>query len=221
MDLGRRVFISRRILLSYPRSQYLCIEPNPVRIGHHTRTYVKDKGRGKSKKHRNSSVYTPRPLLTYSHGRNGPKAKKNVPGDDDSNTRFSGKWMTAAGVIFLATVAVTSLGSRSYQKTPDWTPHLPREGMSLELLSRNHKTWTEKWKKSAEYRDIVTFFESVFDNDSIDITVCMCLCLGTLSGRSWTTAFDSCDAAMSQPVALESMVELLRKSTPSRRRQKG
>lgn len=86
---------------------------------------MKDKGRGKSKKQRNSSAYTPSPIPTYSHSRDGPKAEYNVPGDDDSNTMFSGRWKIAAGVIFLASVAVTSLGLRSSQKTPDWTPHPP------------------------------------------------------------------------------------------------
>ena len=70
--------------------------------------------------------------------------------------------------------------------SPDWTPHPPLEGMSIEALSRNHKRWTETWRKSAEHQEFVTFFNPVLENDSIEISTCVCLCMGTISEQSST-----------------------------------
>ena len=216
MNSSRNISISHRSIVSCSRVQHLCLEPNVIRIIPHARSYVKGKERGKSKKHNNGSADTPRTAPTY-RDVHLVKAKYNVPVDEDSKPRPPGRWQRAGNIaIFWANVFVKSLRSRSQktpdsQKIPDWTPHPPRKGMDLEMLSKRYEMWTRIWRFSAAYRDIATFLRS----NEIDVTACMCLCLGTLSGRSWTTRFNSCDVAMSQLVAFESMVGLLRKFTPS------
>ena len=56
---------------------------------------------------------------------------------------------------------------------------------------------TKIWRDSTEYQELVTILSSISHNEGIDITTCICLCLGTLSGKSWTVEYDSCEAAMS------------------------
>ena len=98
--------------------------------------------------------------------------------------------------------------------TPDWTARPPRWGESLDKLRNKHKNLTKRWRVSAEHRELVVFLKSILDDGSVHITTCLCLCLGTLSGPSWTSRYDSSSAAMSQLVAFESMVEILRRFAP-------
>ena len=107
-----------------------------------------------------------------------------------------------------------SLNTARRLPPPDWTARPPQWGISLDKLRNKHKNLTKQWRGSAEYRELVVFLKSILDDGSLHITTCLCLCLGTLSGPSWTSRYDSCSAAMSQLVALESMVEILRRFTP-------
>ena len=133
---------------------------------------------------------------------------------NDTGPDLSRIWKTTIFVVWAA-MALGYMRLVSSPKNPsrrprsiyflNWMPHPPRRGMSVATLSRNHERWTKLWKKSVEFQELVTYFEEAFDNDSIDITACVGLCLGTLSGPSWMTESDTCDASMSQLVIFESM----------------
>lgn len=214
MDLGRRIFISHGNLWPFPRSQCLSVRPCAISIPHWSRAFAKGKERAKFKKGRNDGTSSKRTVpIVCVQGRKRVEAEYKASADEISKPSFSRKWKLAIFGFLARFMAILFVGTRRIPMKPVWTPHPPREGMSLKTLSKKHKKCTNMWKKSAAFQDLLSFFEVMLDNDSIDITACMCLCLGTLSGQSWTSASDSCDAAMSQLVAFESMVELLRELT--------
>ena len=213
MDLGRRIFISRGNLWPFPRSQCLPVRPRAISIPHWSRAFAKGKERAKLKSGNDGTSPKRTVPIVYLQGRKRVEAEYKASADENSKPRFSKKWKIAIFGFLARFLAILFVGIRRLPLKPVWTPHPPREGMSLETLSKKHQKCTIMWKKSAAFQDLLSFFEVMLDDDSIDITACMCLCLGTLSGQSWTSVFDSCDAAMSQLVAFESMVELLREYT--------
>lgn len=160
-----------------------------------------------------------------SHGRttaliyNYPKAIDKKPTVISKPKIFSKGELIVFAVATLFLVLRPTLYIQSRNNNPNPTAQSVQEGVNLESLSKKHKSYTYKWEASAEYRDLASFFkETVLRNDGMVITACMCLCLGTLSGPSWTTIHNSADFAMSQLVAFESMVELLRESMQWRTR---
>lgn len=202
------------------RLQPMFVRAKPITIAQWSRSFAKGKKGTNPKKYRN-------PLITPTYPRGKKRSRPNYEErvDNDANTDLSRNQKIAI-FVFWALIAVGCViliphHGQEPAYFPDWTPHPPREGMSIETLTKNHKRWTRKWRQSAEYKDIVACFEVVFENDSVDITTCVRLCLETLSGRIWTTAFDTCDAAMSQLVIFESMVELLRGSITFMSRRSG
>jgi len=64
-------------------------------------------------------------------------------------------------------------------------PWPPRPGMNLFALQAQHMDFTQGWKSSAAYQGLREVFEKVlFGPNAINITSCMCLCLGDLSQPS-------------------------------------
>ena len=91
-------------------------------------------------------------------------------------------------------------------------PAAPRKGASLDTLETRHRQYTKKWRGSIDYRKFQVFFQDVILKvESLQVTSCMCLCLGSLT---WDTHCRDCDrqGPMAQLVAFESWIEMLSKS---------
>lgn len=68
---------------------------------------------------------------------------------------------------------------------PKCHPRPPRPGTNLFALQAQHMDFTQGWKSSAAYQGLREVFEKVlFSPNAINITSCMCLCLGDLSQPS-------------------------------------
>ena len=201
----------------YRTSQHLSAKLIPVLLnGLQSRCFAKGKKQEKFKKSRTIDAYVPHTVPVRRVEKIPSNEKYKVGADDDSKQKFSGEEIEGIFVACAGFCLAVILIARSYRPRPNPSPKAKpaRQGVDLETLSKKHKLFTEMWKDSPAYRDLAALFEDdILDNDRIKITACMCLCLGTLSGPSWLPNGKSYNSSMSQLVAFESMVELLRKST--------
>ena len=87
-------------------------------------------------------------------------------------------------------------------------------GKTLEYLTANHQRYTDTWRASEGFSSSRTLLENtVLKQETVTITQVVCLCLGSLS--SFHMYMDhlgnkTYDHAMSQLVALEGWIEILR-----------
>lgn len=239
MESRRHLIFTRDNLLLRSYIQFRSLQSFSIRpsinrraLSHQSRSFAKGKGQRSSKKCGTSGTYARPTAPAYSYGKSRID-NKSIFG---SRPKLFSKWELASFVLFAVVLAVQYAISKRSHSGPDpeaqlpqdgaiietvlkihesftqtWEASPPQEGVSLETLSKKHESYTETWKASAEYGDLVSFFkETVLRNNSVKITTCMNLCLGSLSGPSWTTEHNGVDHAMSQLVAFESMVELLR-----------
>lgn len=213
MESGRRL-VSRDGPLLLPSVQSLrslSFRPSIIRyaVSCQSRAFAKGKEHAHSKqrgmKDRNSRPTAP----DYSHQKH-TAAKESTVG---SRQKFWDRGDFVIVVLFALVLAVgVTKSKRPRIDNPNPKPQSAREGVNQETLSQKHKSFTETWEASAEYRDLITFSEQTVPmNDSLRITTCMCLCPETLSRASWTTKHDATNYAMSQLVVFETMVKLLRK----------
>ena len=96
-------------------------------------------------------------------------------------------------------------------------PTTPKNPPSLAMVQDIHQNFTKAWKASIEYQKIRHFFSEVLLNmENLQVTSCMCLCLGSLTWNLGKPCnCQDCIGPMSQLVAFESLVELLSDSDPS------
>ena len=183
-----------------------------------SRPYGKERRQGRSEK--SKGLYNdvaPRPL---SH------QKDRISERADDKESSPGLTMIAKIKRFLASLAAEWNKAHSQEEhsqdrrapaaqtrtgsNPKWVASEPRPGVTFEILALRHERLTKAWKASKQYRDLVTFFtETILPNDNIKIDICVCLALGTLSGKGWTTTYRAYDHSMSQLVAFQSLVEIL------------
>ena len=99
----------------------------------------------------------------------------------------------------------------SLPSSPIWSSSSIAEGVSLESLIAKHQKYTDTWRSSSGYsacHELLT--NTVLKQESIQITQCMCLCLGSLSGQVGMICLgENYSRSMSQLVAFEGWVELL------------
>ena len=146
------------------------LEPNPF-------TMLNRQGRlrrARNERHQRSAeemVPTSHAPSPYTNMAEKLSAEHEVSAKGDSKPVSSRNWMIELFIIYLTfeiVYVLIKLGKR-----PDWTPDPPREGMSMELLTKKKNTdGVLKFGKTAEFQDLVKLLESVFENGSIDIT-CM------------------------------------------------
>ena len=81
---------------------------------------------------------------------------------------------------------------------------------SLSQVEKMHAKFTKAWKSSIEYQKLRFFFNEVLLKlDTVQITSCLCLCLGSVTEPAGCPC---CNWPLSELVAFESWIELLRKS---------
>ena len=83
--------------------------------------------------------------------------------------------------------------------------------LSLADVQKLHEKFTKRWRSSIEYQKLRTFFNEVVLNlDAMQITSCMCLCLGSMTQPMGCSC---CNWSLSQLVAFESWIEILSRSS--------
>lgn len=95
----------------------------------------------------------------------------------------------------------------------DIQPKTHRVELGGAFIAYRHRWFSKVWKKSVEYQKILRFFQDVLLNiDTLRVTSCMCLELGSLNcRRDVCNGCDYCKQPMRQLVVFESLVELLSK----------
>lgn len=62
----------------------------------------------------------------------------------------------------------------------EFQPATPKTGTTVASLLEKHRKFMEAWKLSAAYRNTCNLFnEALLQNQRMEITTCMCLCLGS------------------------------------------
>ena len=82
----------------------------------------------------------------------------------------------------------------------------------METLRARHWKFTQEHEASDLYLDIMDIFRDfILKQSSLEVRNCICVGLGSLSGRDVFEEFDQSGQSLSQLVAFESMIGLLSK----------
>ena len=83
----------------------------------------------------------------------------------------------------------------------------------MDTLTTQYEQVTRELEALQEYLDLSTIFqETILEQSSLKVTNCICLALGTISGRSQAAEPEDLQRSMSQLVFFERIVELLSES---------
>ena len=85
------------------------------------------------------------------------------------------------------------------------------ENMTVEKLSEKHERMKKDWEASNHHRTLVELFENtVLKQESLNITTCMCLGLGSMNSADQRHRDQvGCDRSMEQLICFESWISLL------------
>ncbi|MCJ1258075.1 hypothetical protein MMC24_005905 [Lignoscripta atroalba] len=86
-------------------------------------------------------------------------------------------------------------------------------GLTLENVEARYQEYSRRWKASTCWSDMERFFrQTILASDSLTITSCVCLGLGSFTGSHVSSSLQSSgtDASMYELVALKTMLDLLR-----------
>ena len=84
------------------------------------------------------------------------------------------------------------------------------KGMTFDVISEKHQQATKAWRELPDYHAWVAVIEqTLFKHQKLNVTSCMCLGLGTLTGTIRITGHPFREVSLAQLVVFESIVDLL------------
>ena len=99
---------------------------------------------------------------------------------------------------------------RCHLGSKDPLPTALAKGMTMETLRARHWKFTQEHRASDLYLDIMDIYRDfILKQSSLKVRNCICVGLGSLSGRNVFEGFDQSGQSLSQLVALESMLGFL------------